>query len=99
MQEEKLRRTLTRREFLKVSGAGVAGVSLLAGCERSGVLPDLPDNTPSADRATNVVLIIMDSLRKDHVGRLWQPSDRDSEPRRFRQRQPALRHGLPRVRA
>jgi hypothetical protein len=68
MQEEKLRRTLTRREFLKVSGAGVAGVSLLAGCERAGVLPDLPDNTPSADRATNVVLIIMDSLRKDHVG-------------------------------
>jgi arylsulfatase A-like enzyme len=68
MQEEKLRRTLTRREFLKVSGAGVAGVSLLAGCERSGVLPDLPDNTPSADRATNVVLIIMDSLRKDQVG-------------------------------
>ena len=68
MQEEKLRRTLTRREFLKVSGAGVAGASLLAGCERPGILPDLPGNTPSADRATNVVLIIMDSLRKDHVG-------------------------------
>jgi hypothetical protein len=41
---------------------------LLAGCERAGVLPDLPGNTPSADRAANVVLIIMDSLRKDHVG-------------------------------
>src|ERR671914_3091129 len=68
MQEERLRRTLTRREFLKVSGAGVAGASLLAGCERAGVLPDLPGNTPSADRAANVVLIIMDSLRKDHVG-------------------------------
>jgi arylsulfatase A-like enzyme len=68
MQEEKLRRTLTRREFLKVSGAGVAGASLLAGCERPGILCDLPDDTQSADRATNVVLIIMDSLRKDHVG-------------------------------
>ena len=41
---------------------------MLAGCERAGVLPDLPGNTPSADRAANVVLIIMDSLRKDHVG-------------------------------
>src|SRR3712207_4465844 len=68
MQEERLRRTLTRREFLKMSGAGVAGASLLAGCERAGVLPELPGNTPSADRAANVVLIIMDSLRKDHVG-------------------------------
>ena len=68
MQEERLRRTLTRREFLKISGAGVAGASLLAGCERPGVLPDLLHDTPSADRAANVVLIIMDSLRKDHVG-------------------------------
>jgi hypothetical protein len=67
-QEERLRRTLTRREFLRMSGAGVAGASLLAGCERAGVIPDLPGNTPSADRDTNVVLIIMDSLRKDHIG-------------------------------
>ncbi|MGH3108534.1 MAG: sulfatase-like hydrolase/transferase, partial [Rubrobacter sp.] len=51
-----------------MSAAGVAGASLLAGCERPGVLPDIPGNTPSADRAANVVLIIMDSLRKDHVG-------------------------------
>src|ERR687893_1683978 len=68
MQEERLRRTVTRREFLKMSCAGVAGASLLAGCERAGVLPDLPGNTPAADRDTNVVLIIMDSLRKDHIG-------------------------------
>jgi Sulfatase len=68
-QEERLRRALTRREFLKLSGAGVAGASLLsAGCGSTGVLPDLLHNTPSADRDTNVVLIIMDSLRKDHVG-------------------------------
>jgi arylsulfatase A-like enzyme len=51
-----------------VSGAGLAGASLLAGCEREGMLPDLPDDNPPADAATNVVLIIMDSLRKDHVG-------------------------------
>jgi arylsulfatase A-like enzyme len=67
-QEANLKRTLTRREFLKVSGAGVAGASLLAGCERASILPDLPDGTPAANRSTNVVLIIMDSLRKDHVG-------------------------------
>ncbi|HYQ83241.1 MAG TPA: sulfatase-like hydrolase/transferase, partial [Rubrobacter sp.] len=53
---------------MKISGAGVAGASLLAGCERAGVLPDLPGNTPPADRDANVVLIIMDSLRKDHIG-------------------------------
>jgi arylsulfatase A-like enzyme len=32
------------------------------------MLPDLPDDNPPPDAATNVVLIIMDSLRKDHVG-------------------------------
>jgi arylsulfatase A-like enzyme len=64
MQEEKLGRKLTRAEFLKVSAAGAAGASLLAGCGRRDALPDLPDDAP----ATNVVLVIMDSLRKDHVG-------------------------------
>jgi arylsulfatase A-like enzyme len=67
-QEERLRRTLTRRDFLKLAGGGVAGASLFAGCERAGVLPYLPDDTPSTDKGTNVVLIIMDSLRKDHLG-------------------------------
>lgn len=52
---------------MKVSGAGMAGASLLAGCEREGILPKFPDDTPAEDAATNVVLIIMDSLRKDHV--------------------------------
>ena len=51
-----------------MSGAGLAGASLLTGCEREGILPGLPDGDPSADAVTNVVLIIMDSLRKDHVG-------------------------------
>ena len=66
MREKKLGRTLTRREFLTVSGVGVAGASLLAGCELRGLLPRPPDKTPSAD--ANVVLIILDSLRKDQVG-------------------------------
>jgi arylsulfatase A-like enzyme len=53
---------------LKVSGAGLAGASLLAGCERRDGPRYLPDRARSADKPTNVVLLIMDSLRKDHVG-------------------------------
>jgi arylsulfatase A-like enzyme len=51
-------RILTRRDFLKVAGASAAGAALLGGCTSgSGGRPEL-----------NVVLVIMDSLRKDHVG-------------------------------
>jgi arylsulfatase A-like enzyme len=53
-----VKKTLTRRDFLKAAGAGVAGTALLggAGCA-SGGGPEM-----------NVVLVILDSLRKDHVG-------------------------------
>jgi arylsulfatase A-like enzyme len=57
-----MERTLTRKQFLKVAGAGAAGTSLLgtslitSGCGRP----------PSKE--TNVVVVILDSLRKDHVG-------------------------------
>jgi arylsulfatase A-like enzyme len=55
------RTRLTRKEFLK--GAGAAGVVLLgggalAGCHR------LPQGGPRM----NVVVVIMDSFRKDHIG-------------------------------
>ena len=60
-------RTLTRREFLALAGAGAIGASLLgAGCDLSRRLPNLPGRPPASD--TNVVLVIIDSLRKDHVG-------------------------------
>ena len=51
-----MKRTLTRQDFLKVAGA--AGISLLgaAGCA-AGEGPEM-----------NVLLVIIDSLRKDHVG-------------------------------
>ena len=55
---------LTRKEFLKVAGTGAVGATLLvtstlsSGCERQ----------LSRKAGTNVVLIIIDSLRKDHVG-------------------------------
>jgi arylsulfatase A-like enzyme len=60
-------RTLTRREFLALAGAGTLGASLL-GCDATERLPNLPGRPPSGDGGTNVVLVILDSLRKDHIG-------------------------------
>jgi arylsulfatase A-like enzyme len=59
-----LKRKLTRRDFLKVTGAGAAGATLLgASALSAGCGPQVNNNGE-----TNVVLIIIDSLRKDHVG-------------------------------
>jgi arylsulfatase A-like enzyme len=51
-----VKKTLTRRHFLKVAGAGMAGAALIGGAGCGGATE------------MNVVLIIIDSLRKDHVG-------------------------------
>ena len=60
-------RTLSRREFLALTGAGALGASLLgAGCSVTERLPNLPGRPLGG--GTNVVLVIIDSLRKDHVG-------------------------------
>jgi hypothetical protein len=50
----------TRREFLKVTGsAGLLGASVLSsGCKAP----------PNRQNQINVVVVILDSLRKDHVG-------------------------------
>ena len=63
-----MEQTLTRRDFLKVAGAGVAGMALLgtAGCSRLAKLPK--DYLPEGGSRMNVVVVIIDSLRKDHVG-------------------------------
>jgi arylsulfatase A-like enzyme len=62
-------RTLSRREFLTLAGAGALGASLLgAGCDVTERLPNLPGRPPSGEGGTNVVLVILDSLRKDHIG-------------------------------
>ncbi len=61
--EDGVKRTLTRSDFLKVAGAGVAGAALLggSGCGSGGGLE------------ANVILVILDTLRKDHVGAYGNP--------------------------
>src|SRR5215203_3199957 len=60
--------TLSRRGFLKTVGAGTMGAALLgapaalSGCESGGGAEPKPKQGP------NVILVIIDTLRKDHVG-------------------------------
>ena len=59
------KRTLTRKDFLKVTGAGATAATLLgASALASGC------SGPQRNRGvgTNVVLVVIDSLRKDHLG-------------------------------
>src|SRR5215203_803296 len=56
-----LSRTLTPRDFLKVAGAGLTGGTLLGA---SG----LSSGCALGSDGPNVVLVIVDSLRRDHVG-------------------------------
>jgi hypothetical protein len=66
------KRALTRRDFLKAAGAGAAGASLLGatGCagfaDKVARLPE--DYLPGGGAGPNVVVVIIDSLRRDHVG-------------------------------
>jgi len=65
--KQPLRRTLSRKEFLKVlgsAGASLLGASVISyGCGRP----------PNRRTETNVVVVILDSLRKDHVGAYGNP--------------------------
>ncbi|MGF1471366.1 MAG: sulfatase-like hydrolase/transferase [Rubrobacteraceae bacterium] len=65
-------RELTRRDFLKVAGTGVAGATLLGATGCSGPLKNvdlLSENyLPTGGSRMNVVLVVIDSLRKDHIG-------------------------------
>ncbi len=71
-----LKKILTRREFLKVTGTGVAGGALLgasglsSGCD---LTERKRNNRPGGEAGTNVVLVIIDSLRRDHVGAYGNP--------------------------
>ena len=60
--------TLTRKDFLRVAGAGAAGATLLGKSALSGCAPQLDRKT-----GANVILVILDTLRKDHVGAYGNP--------------------------
>jgi hypothetical protein len=66
------KKTLTRREFLRAAGAGAAGASLLgaAGCAGfADRVPRLPEEyLPGGGTGPNVIVVIIDTLRRDHVG-------------------------------
>ncbi len=55
--------TLTRKEFLKVAGAGTAGLSLLGASATAGC-----SYLPTGGPRMNVIVVIIDALRRDHVG-------------------------------
>jgi hypothetical protein len=70
---ERPKRALTRKDFLKAAGASAAGASLLgaAGCRgfTNAKLPQVPEEyLPGGKNGPNVILVIIDSLRRDHVG-------------------------------
>jgi hypothetical protein len=59
------KRTLTRRDFLKMTGVGMAGAALLgsSGCDLSERIRNIRNYPPGVKEGTNVVLVIIDSLR------------------------------------
>ena len=61
-----MRHEITRGDFLKVAGTGAAGLALLGG---SSVMSSrYNDYLPVGGPRMNVIVVIIDSLRKDHVG-------------------------------
>ena len=60
-------RTLTRRDFLKVAGAGAAGMALPGGAGCDSTTDKMKVEETNFEKS-NVILVILDSLRKDHVG-------------------------------
>jgi arylsulfatase A-like enzyme len=67
-----LKERLTRKDFLKVAGAGAASAAVLgaAGCGTlAKSFTQVPDEyLPKGGSKVNVIVVILDSLRRDHVG-------------------------------
>ncbi len=57
---------MTRRRFLKVAGVGTAGAALFGSAATLGFRQD--SYLPEGGAKMNVVLVNLDSLRRDHVG-------------------------------
>jgi arylsulfatase A-like enzyme len=58
--------TVTRREFLKIAGAGTAGAALFG--TSAAVGSRYESYLPKGGPKMNVVVVNLDSLRRDHVG-------------------------------
>ncbi len=67
---EKRKNKPTRKNFLKSAGTGAAGMVLFgaAGCTLTDRFLKPPNPHPHGKQANNAVVVIIDSLRKDHVG-------------------------------
>src|SRR5919112_4831154 len=70
--EGRLKERLTRKDFLKVAGAGAASAAVL-GASGCGTLAksftQVPDEyLPKGGSKVNVILVVLDSLRRDYVG-------------------------------
>ena len=64
----------TRKRFLQAAGAGIVLLGGSAGCTRTDLLPNLPNKIRNlGGRNTNIVVVILDSLRKDHLGAYGNP--------------------------
>jgi hypothetical protein len=57
---------VTRRDFLKAAGAGTAGAAMFSAS--AGLSGRTGEYLPRGGSRMNVVLILVDSLRKDHIG-------------------------------
>jgi arylsulfatase A-like enzyme len=60
---------LTRRRLIQAGGAGAAGIALLGGCDDDDQASGKATfkRQPAPPGALNVVVVVMDSLRADHV--------------------------------
>ncbi|MDQ4127676.1 MAG: sulfatase-like hydrolase/transferase, partial [Actinomycetota bacterium] len=71
-KRSKPKRALTRKDFLRAAGIGASGASLLGAAGCASLTKNLrrppEEYLPSGGPGMNVILIILDSLRKDHVG-------------------------------
>jgi arylsulfatase A-like enzyme len=67
-----LNERLTRKDFLKVAGAGAAGAAVLSatGCGTlAKSFTQVPgEYLPKGGSKVNVIVVVLDSLRRDHVG-------------------------------
>lgn len=60
------RSAVTRRDFLKTAGAGAAGAALIG--SSASLSNSAREYLPNGGSRMNVVLVMVDSLRRDHVG-------------------------------